>query len=124
MYINDYYPYYAKTMEQGEQTNILYGRGMNSSHISTIIRLYTPANQSHYTTNPKADTRLWRQKFRSRRAETFTDRRRPSWSNNLTVSCLLRLFDNGARFRWKTACSLNEKGKEVKQLPDSEGTTH
>lgn len=41
LYINDYYPFFAHTLD-GDEKNpiILYGLGMNSNRVTTIIRLY------------------------------------------------------------------------------------
>ncbi|AGC68198.1 hypothetical protein Cst_c12030 [Thermoclostridium stercorarium subsp. stercorarium DSM 8532] len=45
MYIDDYYPYYFKTLNSGNSF-ILYGLGMNSTDISTIIRIYESSGKT------------------------------------------------------------------------------
>lgn len=53
LYIDDYYPYCAKTTDEKENEYfILYGLGMNSNSLSTIIRLYGN------TLSPSPDTNI------------------------------------------------------------------
>lgn len=56
LYIDDYYPFFAKTVEkEGNQSFILYGLGMNSNRISTIIRLYSNNFESSPITSMELD---------------------------------------------------------------------
>ncbi|NLO39500.1 MAG: hypothetical protein GX115_08535, partial [Ruminiclostridium sp.] len=134
LYINDYYPYYAKTMEQGENKQIiLYGLGMNSSHISTIIRLYGASLNQSPITGIELEG-LYPVMYHAGQKVLFTGELEAfcydqtldlSWSKQFDSELLAAgLFDNGGSvFALENSLLFfNEKGKEVKQLPDSEGT--
>ncbi len=56
LYINDYYPFNAHTLD-GDEKNpiILYGLGMNSNRVSTIIRLYDGTLKSSPIANVELD---------------------------------------------------------------------
>ena len=53
LYIDDYYPYYVKTFNN-DNSFLLYGLGMNSTNVSTIIRIY----ESTGKTTPVANVEI------------------------------------------------------------------
>ncbi len=129
LYINDYYPYYTKTMEEGENKQIiLYGLGMNSSHISTIIRLYGASLNQSPVTGIELEG-LYPVMYHAGQKVLFTGELGAfcydqtlelSWSKQFDSELLAAgLFDNGSSvFSMENSLIFyNEKGKEVKQLP-------
>jgi hypothetical protein len=52
LYIDDYYPFYAKSTHEGENEYfILYGLGMNTNQVTTIIRQYRSTLESNPVTS-------------------------------------------------------------------------
>ncbi|MBP7175941.1 MAG: hypothetical protein KBA53_06960 [Thermoclostridium sp.] len=134
LYINDYYPYYAKTIEQADSKQIiLSGLGMNSNNISTIIRLYGDNLNESPITGIELEG-LYPVVYHAGQKVLFVGELGAfcydqalelSWSKQFDNELLAGgLFDNGGTvFALESSIAFyNEKGKEVKQLPADSST--
>lgn len=134
LYIDDYYPYFSKNITKGDNRFfILSGLGMNSNHISTIIRLY----RANLDTSPITSIELEGlypvmlgagDKFLfvgEYEAFCYDQQLELNWSKQFESDLLAAgLFSNGKSvFAMESSLVfLNEKGVEAKRLPVETGT--
>lgn len=128
LYIDDYYPFYLHDMpKEGGENIILSGLGMNSNHVSTIIRLYPGSLESI----PRASLELsgiypvmYRQGHRllfagENEAICYNDDLELTWSVSFDQELLAAgLFENGGvvAARKDGLDFYDAKGKVVRQL--------
>ncbi len=128
LYINDYYPYFAKTITvQGNKFFILSGLGMNSNHISTIIRLYRTSLETSPVTSIELEG-LYPVMFQAGKKLLFTGEMSAfcydqsmelEWSSQFDSELLAAgLFENGSSVFAveNNLIFMNEKGKETKKV--------
>lgn len=129
LYIDDYYPYFSKSITNGENRFfILSGLGVNSNHISTIIRLY----RANLDTSPVTSIELeglypvmleaGKKILFVGESEAFCydQQLELSWSKQFESDLLTAgLFDNGKSvFAMEdNLVFMNDKGGESKKLP-------
>lgn len=129
LFIDDYYPFFSKSISKEENKFfILSGLGMNSNHISTIIRLYRASLDTSPVTSIELEG-LYPVMFDAGQKLLFTGESEAfcydhqlemSWSKQFESDLLAAgLFDNGKSvFAMENSLVfLNEKGVEAKRLP-------
>lgn len=129
LYIDDYYPFFMKTITKDENKFfILSGLGVNSNHISTIIRLYRVSLDTSPVTGIELEG-LYPVMFQAGQKLLFTgeygafcydQELELSWSRQFDSELFAAgIFDNGsAIFALEDRLIfLNEKGGEAKKLP-------
>jgi hypothetical protein len=129
LYIDDYYPYFTKTIgEEENKSFILSGLGMNSNHISTIIRLYKASFDTSPVTSIELEG-LYPVMYHAGEnilfageygAFCYDQALEQNWSKTFDSELLAAgLFENGSTvFALKNSLLFYDgKGREIKSLP-------
>lgn len=130
LYIDDYYPYFVQTLPKESSTNIILpGLGMNSNHITTLIRLY-PGNLGSTPVTSLEHDGLYPIMYRQGQnllfvgetgAFSYDSDLELSWSVAFDAELVAAglLENGGAVFANQDGLSFyNNKGKEIKKMPD------